>query len=196
MSKSIILHHKSHICKHFSVLMTNKATFCTSLRLIRTVFSRLQLKVRPKGLHSFAFYILIFAFSFTQYAIHNTQYEIQSTKAYVRKNNLFMQNKANFRKVKLNVTKVLINDYDQIDTWSIRKNEPKTNPNEPKTNPIKANKMPKQTQFKPNQTQTSQFQRKKMCLVAPKILTITNMDANLNKSTVFHLFIERTLFGR
>ena len=40
-----------------------------------------------------------------------------------------------------------------MDTWSIGKNEPKTNPNEPKTNPIKANKMPKQTQFKPKQTQ-------------------------------------------
>jgi hypothetical protein len=43
-----------------------------------------------------------------------------------------MQNEPKFQKVKLNVTKVLINDYDQLDTWSIRKNEPKTNPNEPK----------------------------------------------------------------
>ena len=48
---------------------------------------------------------------------------------------LFMQNKAKFQKVKLNVNKVLTKDYDQMDTWSIRKNEPKTNPNEPKTNP-------------------------------------------------------------
>ncbi len=48
---------------------------------------------------------------------------------------LFMQNKANFQKVKLNVNNVLTKDYDQMDTWSIRKNEPKTNPNEPKTNP-------------------------------------------------------------
>ncbi len=64
-----------------------------------------------------------------------------------------MQNKANFRKVKLNVNKVLTKAYEKMDTWSIRKNEPKTNPNEPKTNPIKANKMPKQTQFKPKQTQ-------------------------------------------
>jgi len=46
-----------------------------------------------------------------------------------------MQNKANFRKVKLNVNKVLTKNYDKMDTWSIRKNEPKTNPNEPKTNP-------------------------------------------------------------
>jgi hypothetical protein len=57
-------------------------------------------------------------------------------------NNLFMQNKAKFQKVKLNVNKVLTKDYEKMDTWSIGKNEPKTNPNEPKTNPIKANKMP------------------------------------------------------
>jgi hypothetical protein len=42
-----------------------------------------------------------------------------------------MQNKAKFQKVKLNVTEVLTTDYGQMDTWSIRKNEPKTNPNEP-----------------------------------------------------------------
>jgi hypothetical protein len=60
----------------------------------------------------------------------------------------------------MNVSPVITTDYDKLDTWSIRKNEPKTNPkrtqtnpNEPKTNPIKANKMPKQTQFKPKQTQ-------------------------------------------
>ncbi len=150
-------------------------TFCTSLRLTRTVFTRPKtsaisasknlcnlllkicaicgknqhnprLKVRPKGLHSFIFYILIFAFSLTSYGIN-------STKDYVRKNNLFMQNEPKFQKVKLNVNNVLTTDYDQLDTWSIRKNEPKTNPNEPKTNPIKANQSqlkPKQSQFKPN----------------------------------------------
>ena len=48
---------------------------------------------------------------------------------------LFMQNEPKFRKVKLNVNKVLTKDYDKMDTWSIGKNEPKTNPNEPKTNP-------------------------------------------------------------
>ncbi len=61
-----------------------------------------------------------------------------------------MQNKAKFQKVKFNVNKVLTRKYVQLDTWSIRKNEPKTNPNEPKTNPILANKKPEQTQFKPN----------------------------------------------
>jgi hypothetical protein len=42
--------------------------------------------------------------------------------------------------------------------WSIRKNEPKTNPNEPKTNPILANKTPIRTQFKPKQTQSQPVQ--------------------------------------
>jgi len=56
---------------------------------------------------------------------------------------LFMQNKAKFQKVKLNVNKVITNDYDQIDTWSIRKNKPKTNPIQTQykanTNPNKPN---------------------------------------------------------
>jgi hypothetical protein len=76
---------------------------------------------------------------------------------------LFMQNKANFRKVKFNVNKVLTRDYEQMDTWSIRKTKPiqsqlkpiqsqlkpiKANSKPIKANskPIKANKMPKQTQ--------------------------------------------------
>ena len=56
---------------------------------------------------------------------------------------LFMQNEPNFRKSQMNVTDLLTRDYDKMDTWSIEKNEPKTNPNEPKTNPI-------QSQFKAN----------------------------------------------
>jgi hypothetical protein len=63
---------------------------------------------------------------------------------------LFMQNKPNFRKSQMNVSKVLTKNYRKLDTWSIRKNEPKTNPNEPKTNPILANKTPIRTQFEPN----------------------------------------------
>ncbi len=72
--------------------------------------------------------------------------------------NLFMQNKANFQKVKLNVNKVITKDYDQMDTWSIRKTKPiqsQLKPIKANSKPIKANKMPKQTQFKPNQTQTN-----------------------------------------
>ena len=50
--------------------------------------------------------------------------------------NLFMQNKANFRKSQMNVNKVLIKNYDKMDTWSIRKNEPKRTQNEPKQTQI------------------------------------------------------------
>jgi hypothetical protein len=60
-----------------------------------------------------------------------------------------MQNKANFRKVKFNVNKVLTKDYEQLDTWSIRK----TKPIKPNSKPIKANIMPKQSQYEPKQTQ-------------------------------------------
>jgi hypothetical protein len=66
---------------------------------------------------------------------------------------LFLQNKPNFRKRQMNVTALLTRKYDKMDTWSIGKNEPKTNPNEPKTNPILANKTTIQTQFKSKQSQ-------------------------------------------
>jgi len=63
---------------------------------------------------------------------------------------LFMQNEPNFRKSQINVTVFITMNYDQMDTWSIRKNEPNTNPNEPKTNPILANKTPIRSQNEPN----------------------------------------------
>jgi hypothetical protein len=56
---------------------------------------------------------------------------------------LFMQNEPKFRKVKFNVNKVLTRNYVQMDTWSIRKNEPKTNP--------------KQTQIKKGQNESKYF---------------------------------------
>ncbi len=80
--------------------------------------------------------------------------DLRSTKDYVRKNKLFLQNEPKFRKVKLNVNKVITRDYDRMDTWSIRKNEPKTNPNEPKTNPILAQKTTQRTQTNPKQSQS------------------------------------------
>jgi hypothetical protein len=51
----------------------------------------------------------------------------------------FCSNKPNFRKSQMNVNNVLTKDYDQMDTWSIRKNKPNSNPI--------------QSQFKPNQSQ-------------------------------------------
>jgi hypothetical protein len=65
-----------------------------------------------------------------------------------------MQNKAKLRKVKFNVNKVLTMNYDQMDTWSIRKKQSQTNPIQSQ---FKPNTKPKRTQFKPKQTQ---FQRK------------------------------------
>jgi hypothetical protein len=41
---------------------------------------------------------------------------------------LFLQNEPKFRKSQMNVNKVLTKNYDKKDTWSIGKNEPKTNP--------------------------------------------------------------------
>ncbi len=135
-------------------------TFYASLRLIRTVFTRL-LKKAINHLYSLPLIpnpsplppnVIVHKYLRAEKLLYNCR----ETSTYIEsslQNKLFMQNKANFQKVKLNVNNVLTKDYDQLDTWSIRKNEPKTNPNEPKTNPIKANKMPKQTQYKPKQTQ-------------------------------------------
>ncbi len=151
------------------------------------LFRRLQIKVRPKGLHSFAFYILIFDFSLQPltpdpwplppnviahkylraekllYICRELSTSVESSLQI----KLFMQNKANFQKVKLSVNKVLTRDYEQLDTWSIRKTKPiqsqfKANSKPIKANskPIKANKMPKQTQFKPKQTQFQRQRRK------------------------------------
>ena len=62
----------------------------------------------------------------------------------------------------MNVNKVLTNNYEQMDTWSVGKNEPKTNPIEPNLSRrslwrsrIKANIMPKQTQNEPNLSRRS-----------------------------------------
>ena len=57
---------------------------------------------------------------------------LTTTKDYVRKNKLFMQNEPKFRKSQVNVTALLTREYVQMDTWSIRKNEPKRTQNEPK----------------------------------------------------------------
>ena len=58
----------------------------------------------------------------------------------------FMQNEPNFRKSQMYINKVLTKDYEEMDTWSIGKNEPKTNPkrtqNEPKTNPMQTQTNP------------------------------------------------------
>jgi hypothetical protein len=142
----------------FGSFYANFCTFCASLRPKRTVFSRPKtsiISVNPVILSNFSpcsswFYLLILAYlSSRSVKICVNPWlinDLRSTKVYVRKNNLFMQNKANFRKVKFNVNNVLIRNYDQMDTWSIRK----TKPIQSQLKPIKANSKPIQSQFKPN----------------------------------------------
>ena len=93
---------------------------------------------------------------------------------------LFLQNEPNFRKSQVSLSDYITREYEQMDTWSIRKNEPKTNPNEPKTNPILANKTPVRTQFKPKQ---SQFKAKQtqfpIILVSLKWLCIISFSVML-----------------
>ncbi|MHC4656411.1 MAG: hypothetical protein ACYS91_15560 [Planctomycetota bacterium] len=104
----------------------------------------------------------------------------------------------------MNVTDLFTREYEQKDTWSNRKNEPKRTQNEPKfkkakmnvtsiitlgyenisnwaicenepkTNPNKANKMPKQTQFKPNTNPIKPNFRGKNMLLRMKINTRRN----------------------
>jgi len=106
------LNHKSQVFKHLGVLMVKNPFNQRNPRLI-------------KDLSAYnALYICRDTFT-------NVMSALQIK--------LFMQNKANFQKVKLNVNKVLTKDYEQMDTWSIRK-----------TSQFKANSKPIQSQFKAN----------------------------------------------
>jgi hypothetical protein len=127
--------------------MTKKSPFYASLRLKRTIFTRPKTCLPHEIAQRYLFGVISVAknscnlwlkICVNPWLIN----DLRSTKDYVRKNNLFMQNEPKFQKVKLNVNKVLTKNYDQMDTWSIRKNEPKTNPKRTQSKPI-------QTQFKP-----------------------------------------------
>ncbi len=123
------------------------------------LFSRLQIKVRPKGLQSFAFYILIFDFPL-QSLSHNplpnmmiqsktnnhlsliiwlgALYNCRDISTSIEDSlqiRLFMQNKANFGKAQMNVNKVSIKDYENKTLGGLGK----TNPKRTQTKPIKAN---------------------------------------------------------
>ena len=128
--------------------MTNKAPFCTSLRLIRAVLGQLLKKAISMALWTKVITCDKAGFKSRFCQVHQAgkigvnqlnlcpRYprlinDLRSTKAYVRKNKLFLQNEPNFRKSQVNVSDVLIRKYVQMDTWSIRKNEPKRTQNEP-----------------------------------------------------------------
>jgi hypothetical protein len=128
-------------------------------------FSPAKIKVRPKGLHNFAFYILIFdfpspfslflfLFSLAPNVIvrkdlrtNNVLYICRDTFTDVMSAlqiHLFMQNKANFRKSQMNVTDLLTMSYDKLSTRWSGKNKANTKPIQTQ---FKANTKPIQTQF-------------------------------------------------
>ncbi len=95
--------------------MTNKTQFRSFYALFCTFCASLWLK-NPRNLRN-------------PWLINDLRaFGISTTVECALQIKLFMQNEPKFRKVKLNVNNVLTKDYDQLDTWSIRKNEPKTNP--------------------------------------------------------------------
>ena len=71
--------------------------------LTRTVLIRLEIKVRPKGLHSFAFYILIFAFSLLSSTSVESPLQIAP----------FMQNKPNLVRLRRIQNPYLTTIYEQ-----------------------------------------------------------------------------------
>jgi len=123
--------------------MTNKAPFCTSLRLIRTLLGQLLNKAILMALWMKAIICEKAGFKSRFCQVHQAGKigvnqrnprlikDLRLRKFTYEKIKLFLQNEPNFQKVKSNVTTFITMNYDQMDTWSIRKNEPKTNPNEP-----------------------------------------------------------------
>jgi hypothetical protein len=152
-------------------------TFCASLWPKRTVFTRLLKKAnnhssiisnhltmapsRPKTSVTSVISVAKNLFNqcnpwlIKELRAYNALYNCRETSTTIESSlqiNLFMQNKANFRKVKFDVNRVLTKDYEQMDTWSIRKTKPiqsQLKPIQSQSKPIKANIMPKQTQSCP-----------------------------------------------
>jgi len=133
--------------------------------------------------------------------------DLRLRKITYEKINLFLQNEPNFRKSQINASSYITKEYDKMDTWSIRKNEPKTNPNEPKTNPIKANKMPKRTQYEPNsKPNKANFRGKKCCSLSsfcfsrPRLTGIIGFCCLWNRfyniNMIFQLFNITAIKGR
>ena len=143
--KGIILHHKSQFLKHLGILMTKNlcnprlknpvilsnfsSCFCAFLwlkypRNLRNPWLIKDLRVR-KAPFSLLPYPLSLLRSRMLYNCRDTFTDVMKTLQI----KLFMQNKAKFRKVKFNVNRVLTRNYDQLDTWSIRKKQSQTKPN-------------------------------------------------------------------
>ena len=83
--------------------------------------------------------------------------DLRLRKITYEKIKLFLQNEPNFRKSQMNLTALLTREYVQMDTWSIGKNKPKTNPIQSQ---YKANSKPKQSQ---NKAKTNPISKAKQC---------------------------------
>jgi len=138
--------------------------FCAFLWLIKHLFSSQQIKVRPKGLHSFTFFTLNFKFASTLVV---SALQIGP----------FCSNKANFRKSQVNITIYMKRDYVRMDTWSIGKNKPNSNP-------IQTQFKPNQSQYKPNSKPNKpNFRGKRYCIWRSAFL----LDIMTNNSYIWSL---------
>jgi hypothetical protein len=156
--KSIILHHKSQFLKHFGVLMTNKhlfsrllkkvvsmalwtkVSFCVKSSLLKQSLPRTpsrQIRSLPNYQVGTCNPWLINDLR-ERKALYNCRATFTDVMSALQIAP-FCSNKPNFQKSQMNVNKVLTKNYDKMDTWSIRKNKPNSNPI--------------QSQFKPNQSQ-------------------------------------------
>ncbi len=104
--------------------------------LTRTVLIRLQIKVRPKGLHSFAFYISNFKFSsclsvFVAKTPRNLRLEVFDNCREFSTNRPFYAKQTQFPKSQMNVNRYNTMDYENISDWTIGQNKPNSNPIKP-----------------------------------------------------------------
>ena len=165
--KSIILHHKCQVFKHLGVLMTNKhlfsrpktSTISVNLVILSNFFrvgacperSRMDLWLKNPCNPCNPWLINDLHVCKKFYNCRETITDVMSALQI----HLFMQNKANFRKTQMNLTTLLTMEYEEMDTWSIRK-----------TKPIQSQSKPIQSQLKPikcqNKAKTNPISEEKM----------------------------------
>jgi hypothetical protein len=179
--------------------MTNKALYCAYWWLTKTVLSRLQIKIHPKGLQNFAFYILTFDFSFTiltprpssltpnpsplapnfivrkHLRLYNCRDSFTDVMSALQIAPI-LTNKANFLDDQMNVTSFITTNYEQ-----------RTMNYEIKTNPI-------QSQFKPNTNPIQSQNKANSNPNKPNPPTLTMVNHLLRRVKI--LFKSRVAFSK
>jgi hypothetical protein len=113
------------IFEHFGVLMTKKHLFSQPIRPLPTYqVSLLSLPTYQVGPCNP--WLINYLRAFGIFTLVESALQIGP----------FCTNKPNFRKSQMNVNNLLTNIYEQMDTWSIGKNKPNSNPKQSQTNPI------------------------------------------------------------